>query len=390
MDIIKAKIAQATRLLDEMQIDAWALFERETSIQKDPTHSMVVGIDVVWNSLFLFTRTGDAVAVVGNFDEDEFKRSGRFTEVRTFVKGPGDEIKKLLARVDPKSLALNYSTSDASADGLTHGMFLLLQSYLADTPYADRIISSQEFAGKLRARKLPEEIARLEKAAVLATRAWDSASHQFRLGMTEIEIGAIVDGEIKKAGGAPSFETIVNAGAKTNPGHGHPTDATLEPGDLLHVDFGIRIDDYCSDLQRLIYFRRPGQASPPADLVKAFETVRDIIEDTRKAARPGLKGHEVDSLARRILHDKGYPEYEHALGHQLGRAVHDGGGILGPQWERYGTTPHQVIEAGNVFTLELEILLPGIGCVGLEEDVVVEDNTTRFICTPQTNLGVVE
>lgn len=388
MDLTKAKIRQATRLLDEMNIDAWALFERETSVQKDPTHDLAVGLEAVWNSLFLYTRRGEAIALVGNFDADGFARSGRFTRVQSYVKGAGDDVRKLLEEIDPKTIALNYSTDNPSSDGLTHGMFLVLQSYLAGTPYMDRIISAQEFTGRLRSRKLPEEIARLERAAVMATDAWAKAQGRIQIGMTENEIAAVIEAEIRKAGGKPSFETIVNAGAKTNPGHGLPTDARLDQGELLHIDFGVRMDDYCSDLQRLLYFRRPGETEIPPELSKAFATVGSIIEETGKAAVPGTKGFEVDALARRILRDNGYPEYEHALGHQLGRSVHDGGAILGPQWERYGNTPMIPLEPGNVFTLELEIMLPGIGCVGLEEDMVVTEQGARFLCPRQTELSV--
>ncbi len=388
MDIIKAKIQQATRLLDEMNIDAWALFERETSMQKDPTHQMVIGLEVVWNSLFLFTRKGDAIAVVGNFDADGFTATGRFTRVQSYIQGVRDDIRKILDEVNPKTLALNYSLDDCASDGLTHGMFLLFESYLEGTPYRERFISSQPFISKLRSRKLPEEISRLERAASAAAQAWSKAQAKIQTGMSEKEIGAVIDDEILKTGGVPSFETIVNGGSKTNPGHGHPTDACLEPGDLLHVDFGVRLDDFCSDIQRLLYFRRPGERNAPQELTRAFQTVRSIIEATGKALRPGALGFEVDALARRMLAETGYPEYQHALGHQLGRDVHDGGGILGPKWERYGNTPMIPVEVGNAFTLELEIMLEGIGSVGLEEDVVVETGGARFLGAPQLELPV--
>lgn len=386
MDIIKAKIDQATKLLDEMNIDAWALFERETPMLHDPTHPMVVGINVAWNSLFLYTRRGDAIALVGNFDAPDFTASGRFTEVQAYVQGPREHMKRIFNQVNPRTLALNYSVNDPVSDGLTHGMFLLLQSYLKETPYADRIISSQEFVGKLRARKLPEEVKRLEHAAILATQAWDRAYQRIQVGMSEKQIGAIIDEEIRRTGGEPSFPTIVNAGAKTSAGHVAPTDAIIEPSELLHIDFGIKINDFCSDLQRLVYFKRPGESAPPAELQRAFDTVAMIITKTAEAALPGKQGHEIDALARQLLRDNGYPEYQHALGHQLGRDVHDGGGILGPQWERYGNTPNIPLEASNVFTLELEIILDGIGCVGLEEDTVITPTGARYLCERQTAL----
>jgi Xaa-Pro aminopeptidase len=198
----------------------------------------------------------------------------------------------------------------------------------------------------------------------------------------------MIDSRIRDAGGVPSFETIVNAGNKTNPGHGHPTEARLEKGDLLHVDFGVLHDDYCSDIQRLLYFKRAGEAVAPAELIEAFDLVNEIITRSSEICLPGKKGYEIDTEARRILSDHGFPEYQHALGHQLGRAVHDGGGIIGPRWERYGDTPKIDLEEGNVFTLELEIILPGIGCVGLEEDIVVTSKGGRFLSPRQLELNI--
>ena len=185
-----------------------------------------------------------------------------------------------------------------------------------------------------------------------------------------------------------SFETIVNAGSKTEPGHGRPTDARLEPGDLLHIDFGVRSDGYCSDLQRLLYFRRRGETDVQNELQDAFATVKGIISETAKRCRPGVRGWEIDAAARKMLTDHGYPEYQHGLGHQLGRSVHDGGALLGPKWERYGKTPTLEVEANYVFTLELEIMLAGIGCVGLEEDIVVTEHGGRFLCPRQLELVV--
>jgi Xaa-Pro aminopeptidase len=86
----------------------------------------------------------------------------------------------------------------------------------------------------------------------------------------------------------------------------------------------------------------------------------------------------------------GYPEYQHATGHQLGRTSHDGSTILGPRWERYGQTPYGVVEVGNVFTLELGARVPGRGYVSLEEDVVVTSRGVEWLTKPQTELILVK
>ena len=345
VDIVSEKIRQATALLDEMDIDMWVVFVRETPMMADPAVPMVVGDDCTWYSFFVYTRHGDALALVGNLDYDIFDRSGRFTEVRAYTEGARQELLRILDHYQPNRIILNYSTGNTAADGLTHGMWLLLNEYLAGTEYADRLKSAEHFLAKLRARKTTAETDRLSAAAIMATDVWARARREIKPGMTEIDIARLLEKHMTDLGGRPSFETIVNAGSKTNPGHGHPTDAVLEPGDLLHVDFGVLFEDYCSDIQRLLYVRREGEAAAPPELTRAFDTVVQIIDATAKAARPGVKGYEVDAVARRMLREAGYEEYQHALGHQLGRAVHDGGAILGP---RSGTLRHHADSGAGV------------------------------------------
>lgn len=388
MDIVKEKIRQTPALLQELDLDLWLVFVRETPVLADPILPLVVGLDATWQSFFAFTRSGEAIALIGNLDKADYERSGRFTDVLPYTAGVKEDIRSLLQRLDPRRIALNYSPDDPSADGLTHGMYLLLCDYLAGTPYAGRLVSAETLCSKLRARKTVSEVARLTTAAELANQVWLDALDQLKVGMSEREIAAVIEKKMADSGGQTSFETIVNAGSKTEPGHGRPTDARLEPGDLLHIDFGVRSDGYCSDLQRLLYFRRRGETDVPNELQEAFATVKDIISETAKRCRPGVRGWEIDAAARKMLTDHGYPEYEHGLGHQLGRSVHDGGALLGPKWERYGKTPTLEVEASYVFTLELEIMLAGIGCVGLEEDIVVTEHGGRFLCPRQLELVV--
>jgi Xaa-Pro aminopeptidase len=389
MDLIKRKIDQAFAILQELDIDLWLVFVRETLMMADPILPLVVGEDATWQSFFFFSRDHRATALVGNFDRELFTRHGHFNEVLTYTGGARDQFRQLIENLNPRQIAVNYSIDNPAADGLTHGMYLLLKDYLSDSPYADRFVSAEDICAKLRSRKLPAEIDLVSKAAHMACDAWDRAIPDIKTGMTEIEIATIVDERIAALGGANSFHTIVNAGDKSAPGHGQPSQAVLEPGDLLHVDFGVRLDDYCSDLQRLIYFQKDGNAGASSELSSAFELVKNIITQAASFCRPGMPGWEVDALARKILVENGYPEYQHALGHHLGRDPHDGGGVIGPKWERYGNTPMIPLEEGNVFTLELEIMLPGIGCVGLEEDVSLETNGCRFLCPRQTELTII-
>src|SRR5262249_57158951 len=101
---------------------------------------------------------------------------------------------------------------------------------------------------------------------------------------------------------------------------------------------------------------------------RAFATVAGAIDAAAAVLRPGVRGHEVDAAARRVVVEAGYPEYKHGTGHGLGRAVHDGGTMLGPRWPCYGKMTDGVVEAGHVFTLELggmtEARFVGLGADG--------------------------
>ena len=92
-----------------------------------------------------------------------------------------------------------------------------------------------------------------------------------------------------------------------------------------------------------------------------------------------------------MITDAGYPEYQHATGHTVGRAAHDGGGVLGPKWERYGRTPFYPVEVGNVFTLELGIdNVDGRGYLGLEEMVLVTERGVEWLTMRQVELPTLD
>ena len=126
-------------------------------------------------------------------------------------------------------------------------------------------------------------------------------------------------------------------------------------------------------------------ATPPAP--RRSDATRAAIVGAADVLRPGIEGWQVDAAAREKITALGFPEYQHAVGHHLGRAAHDGGGILGPRWERYGKTPFRKVEAGNVFTLELGVYeIPGHGAIGLEEDVLVTERGVEWLSKPQESL----
>jgi Xaa-Pro aminopeptidase len=178
----------------------------------------------------------------------------------------------------------------------------------------------------------------------------------------------------------------VNSGPDSPVGHSGPTDIRVQPGHILHFDFGVKYEEYCSDIQRVAYLLREGEAAPPHEVRRGFEVVRQAIEAARAAMKPGAQGLEIDTIARAIVTDAGYPEFKHALGHQLGRVAHDGGTLLGPLWEKYGDSPNLRLEVGQVYTIEPSLIVPGYGVIGLEEDVVITETRAKYLGTVQEEI----
>jgi len=183
----------------------------------------------------------------------------------------------------------------------------------------------------------------------------------------------------------------VTCGPDSPLGHVSPSsDYTAAAGQLVRIDQGVILNDYISDLQRVWYLQPAGETAIPAPVQHAFNTVRGAILAAAAVLKPGVQGCVVDDAARNFIVAAGYPEYQHAVGHHIGRTVHDGSTLLGPRWERYGKTPFGLVEAGNCFTLELGVQVPGCGLVSLEEDVLVTDQGVEWLGEPQTALIVVK
>jgi Xaa-Pro aminopeptidase len=384
--ILAAKSDQAVELLKELDIDVWMIVVRESGACNDPSMPMVVGADVVWTSFFIFTKTGRKIALVGNFDAPIFERLGHFDEVKSYTKGVREDLLATLSSLHPKKIAVNYSLDYHMADGISHGLYMQLQKYLKGSLFEGMLVSSEKLLAELRAVKLDEEIERIATACDLTERLFGSLKRKIKAGMTGVEIYEFLKKKVISKGVEFSFPPAINIGTKSPLGHAMYSDDRLEPGEIFHIDFGVIYKGFCSDLQRLIYVLKKGETEPPEEVRKAFETVFGIIRETSRLAKPGTPGYRLDQTARRMLKEAGYPEYQHALGHQVGRFVHDGGTILGPRWERYGKSPYGKLGEGNVFTLELEIVLDGVGVIGLEEDVVVTAKRCKFLSKPQRRM----
>ncbi len=391
--LLLEKVNQAADILRETGIDVWLTFVRETSAQADPVLPLIFGRETLtWQSALLLARSGERIAIVGRYEADAVRSKGLYETVVPYDESIRPALLEALARLDPAQIAINTSADDVYADGLTHGMYRVLTGYLAGTPYAGRLVSAERIVAALRSRKTPAEVARI-RAAVETTRLIYERTLAFiKPGLTEREVGDFMHRQMAELGVGAAWDydgcPAVNSGPDSAVGHGAPGDIVLAPGHLVHMDFGVRQDDYCSDIQRVVYLLRPGESAPPEPVRRGFAVVRAAVEAAVAAMRPGVPGVEVDAAARNLIIEAGYPEYKYATGHGLGRNAHDGGPLLGPLWERYGDTPRRSLEAGHVYTVEPGLAVPGYGYIGLEEDVLVTEDGAVYLGEPQRELWV--
>jgi Xaa-Pro aminopeptidase len=395
MSLIQEKVNQAIEILKEAQTDMWLTFVRETSGVRDPVLDLLIGPnDLTWPSALILTQIGEKIAIVGNFEKDTISRLNVFNFILGYDTAVSSPLRDTITRLNPDRIAVNTSRNNVHADGLTHAMYEILCEHLKDTPYADRLVSAEPIVNALRGRKTPTELERIHKAVQITAEIYKKTFDFIKLGMTELEIGEYMHklardynvGLAWPEEGCP----IVNSGPNASIGHSGPTNSQVERGHIIHIDFGVKYEDYCSDIQRIAYFLREGETEAPPEVQRGFITIRTAIEKSREAMKAGVMGNSIDVISREIVTDAGYPEYQHALGHQLGRVAHDGGALLGPLWEKYGDSPNQKLEVGQVFTIEPSLTVPNYGHVGLEEDVVMTGQGAKYIGEPQTEIVLIK
>ncbi len=389
--LVQEKVRQATGILEEKGIDLWLTFVRETSAGGDPALPLIYGEgDLTWSSALMISRGGQTTAIVGQFEAHAARETGAYAEVIPYDQSIRETLLSMVDRLDPKTIAINTSTSDVMADGLSHGMYLMLMEIFDGTPYRDRFTSAEDILGALRGRKTPAEIARIRGAIASTEEIYHQTFDMARPGMTERDVADFMHDQIKnrRFDAAWSWEDcpIVNAGPDSPVGHATPGDYRIQPGQILHIDFGVRQEGYCSDIQRVAYFRKPGETHLPETVERGFQTITHAIEAVVRQAKPGIPGYTLDEVARSMVMAAGYPEFMHATGHQLGRMAHDGGGLIGPLWDRYGNSPRMLLEPGQVYTIEPGLVVPGYGYMGIEEDILVTETGAEFLTTPQQEM----
>jgi Xaa-Pro aminopeptidase len=269
-------------------------------------------------------------------------------------------------------------------DWLSYDRYARVRDALNQTVGADaELLPADDLVVMVRAIKDAAEIATMRRAADVADDAFEQLLTEIKVGMTEREIASLLEQHMVELGaGGVSFPTIVACGPGGAQPHAVPTDRPVRAGEPLLIDFGCRVDGYCSDTTRTFCI-----GEPDPKLVELYNIVRRAQDAGFQALADGVRrGRDVDAAARAVIEEAGYGEqYFHSLGHGVGLAIHELPvtaklRIQTPEADAEMAKREQ-LEPNSVITNEPGIYIPGWGGVRLEDMVLVGDDGYEIMTT---------
>ena len=217
----------------------------------------------------------------------------------------------------------------------------------------------------------------MRKAQQITDEAFKAILSFIRPGMTEQEIAARLVYELLRRGGEKvSFDPVVAAGPNGSRPHAVPGEQVVDTGMFITMDFGCKVEGYCSDMTRTVALGQPSE-----EMERVYATVLAAQKAGINAARAGATGREVDGAARQVIAEAGYGEYFcHSFGHSLGLDIHES--------PNASPSEDQPLPAGAVISAEPGIYLPGKFGVRIEDVLILREGGCEDITRSPKDLIV--
>ncbi len=348
------RVARLRALLDQHGLDAMLI---SSSANKRYFSGLRLGADeeATWPGTLLVTGSAQVLLADSRYTE-QAEREAPGWEVILTTAGIGEGLPPVLERHEVVSLGLE-------AAALTHADWTALA---AAAPGVELHAMDDEIV-PLRLIKTDDEVEAIGRACALTDACFAHLVSFVRAGMTEKEVAWELESWFR-ANGAESlaFAPIVLAGPRAAMPHGQPSEAIVERGNVLLIDFGCAVDGYRSDMTRTSFV-----GDVPDEVRRAHDAVRSAQAAAFDALAVGVNGQDVDAVARRVITDAGFEPFGHGLGHGIGLEVHEP-----PSLRR--TRPY-TLGAGMVFSVEPGIYQPGVTGIRIEDIVVLEESGPRLL-----------
>lgn len=271
-------------------------------------------------------------------------------------------------------LLLHHDISQLSIENATMTVSML-DNYKDKLSYVDFDATSwlSDTIMSMRTIKSEDEVKKIRIAQSIAEKAFSKLIGKIKVGYSEKHVAAMLD-YFMMEGGADglSFDTIAASGVNSASPHATPTEKPLADGDFLTLDFGAIYDGYHSDMTRTVVIGKPTDK-----MQEMYSAVLSANLDALKAAKAGITGKLLDSVARSTLDAWGYAEYfGHGLGHGVGMEIHEA-----PNASPKSTT---TLQEGMIITIEPGVYISGEYGVRIEDMVVItKDGCKNLTKTPK-------
>ena len=331
------------------------------------------------NIYYLSGFTGSTAMILVQQDKCYFITDGRYTlkvqqeveQAYQFVDNTG---KNLVREVLPKIIG-NQAVNRIGFEAVEVTQAQLTRWSEQET---FSFVPTSSWVEELRQVKSEAEIELLRQSTLLNEKLFEKVLGFVSDDITERDLAAeLYYWALKMGADGVSFEPIIAGGERSAMPHAGYTGAKLVPGAPLTIDMGVKLGGYCSDMTRTVFFK-----DCPAEWEAIYAIVLQAKDAAFEAAKPGMKGCEVDAVARKIITDAGYGDkFGHSLGHGIGVEVHEG--------PRLAAIYDLEIASGNVLSNEPGIYLPGQGGIRIEDLMVIRDNGAESLNTLSTDIRVV-
>jgi Xaa-Pro aminopeptidase len=224
-------------------------------------------------------------------------------------------------------------------------------------PAGIELVPAGALVEELRAVKEAQELDAIRAASQLADAALTTILERGVVGRPEREIALELEHEMRRQGAdEPSFASIVASAERGARPHAGASGEPIPAGTLLTIDWGAKLDGYCSDCTRTF---ATGEVSD--ELAEIYALTQRAQQAALDAVAPGPTGAEVDRIARDIISAEGHGEhFGHGLGHGVGLEVHEGPTLSAQRGD-------DALVSGHVVTVEPGIYIPGVGGVRIED-----------------------
>lgn len=383
--------------MEENGLDAWVVICRENN--NDPLADHVGCENAGGTAAFMFFREGEtvtSVAISPSGEAQSLAETGRMDEVIVSERGASiwSTMATVFERYNPGAIGINTGGSPIT-DGLSYTQYASMMEGLP-SEWTSRMQSAESMIRSWLSVKTPAEVEIMARAAQI-TAQWEVEAYAQAVGgvTTDLDLAHFLEAKMAEMGvgdgWSPEQNPAVNSGMDR--GHSHPTDRTIQPGDFIQIDFGIRVHDrWVTDIQRFAYVLAPGETEAPADAIAKWEAARSGSRAAFGAMKPGATGNEVDRAQRVVLEENGSIPVMWGTGHPVGYWAHDSGpGLSGG---RLGTElpviPTQVLKPGMTFAFDGFHSWPlsdsTTKTLSVEEMVVITEDGARWLTPPQEDL----